>query len=108
MNISMNSAINAYNNAANIAKNLQDPNVGKEAASNGGNNIFSSLVASPVENLIGNLRKAETVSLANLTQQVDLTDVVNAVSQAESTLKTVVAVRDRLVSALQELEKMPI
>ncbi len=35
-------------------------------------------------------------------------DVVQAVSNAELTLQTVVAVRDRVVNAYQEIMRMPI
>ena len=106
MSISINSAINAYNNAANITKNAGESATHKSGYS--GENVFSGLIANPVEGAIGNLRKAESVAIGNLTKQADITDVVAAVTKAEGTLKTVVAVRDRLVSAFQELEKMPI
>ena len=40
--------------------------------------------------------------------QADLMDVVQAVGNAEMTLQTVVAVRDKVVNAYQELMRMPI
>ncbi len=105
MSISINSAINAYNNAANITKNLgETSNQDKTANSD----VFAGLVANPVENTIGSLRKAESSALGNVTKNADISDVVLAINNAETTLKTVIAVRDRLVNAFQELEKMPI
>jgi|GEM_PF-3458621 len=106
MSISINSAINAYNNAANITRNLGETSTAKPEDS--GSNVFAGLVSNPISSSIGNLRKAESSAIGNLANQADITDVVTAVTKAESTLKTVVAVRDRLVSAWQELEKMPI
>jgi flagellar hook-basal body complex protein FliE len=56
----------------------------------------------------------DSVSFSDfLKQQVseskaDLTDVVQAVTSAELTLQTVVAVRDRLIAAYQEIMRMPI
>ena len=38
----------------------------------------------------------------------NLTDVVEAVTAAEMTLETVVAMRDRMMSAYQEIMRMPI
>lgn len=38
----------------------------------------------------------------------DLTDVVTAVGKAELTLQTVVAVRDKVIQAYQEVLRMPI
>jgi flagellar hook-basal body complex protein FliE len=106
MSISINSAISAYNNAASITKNLGGASAEKSEVS--GQNIFAGLVSNPISNSIGNLRKAESSAIGNLANQADITDVVTAVTKAESTLKTVIAVRDRLVNAWQELEKMPI
>jgi flagellar hook-basal body complex protein FliE len=106
MSIGIGSAISAYNNAANITRNFGDGAAAKSQEA--GSNIFSGLVSNPVDSSIGSLRKAESFAIGNLTKQADITDVVTAVTKAEGTLKTVVAVRDRLIGAWQELEKMPI
>jgi flagellar hook-basal body complex protein FliE len=37
-----------------------------------------------------------------------LVDVVTAVAEAETTLQTVVAVRDKVIAAYQDIMKMPI
>jgi flagellar hook-basal body complex protein FliE len=42
------------------------------------------------------------------TGQGDVVQVVNAVTAAELTLETVVAIRDRVISAYQDIMKMPI
>ncbi len=102
--VSINTAISAYKNAANITKSINN------FATNDGvdDNIFSGLVSKPLQNSVSNIKKAETTSIANLTKQADITDVVSAITNAENTLKTVVAVRDRLINAWQDLQKMPI
>jgi flagellar hook-basal body complex protein FliE len=43
-----------------------------------------------------------------LAGQADLTDVVIAVTNAEVTLQTVVAIRDRVIQAYQEIIRMPL
>ena len=106
MSISINSAISAYNNAANITNGFRGNTPDKPSGS--GANIFADMVERPMGASISNLRKAESLALGNLTKQADIADVVAAVTKAEGMLKTVVAVRDRLVGAFQELEKMPI
>ena len=40
--------------------------------------------------------------------KADINDVVMAVREAEMTLSTVSAIRDRIVSSLQEILRMPI
>ena len=41
-------------------------------------------------------------------REAELVDIVTAVSNAEVTLETVMAVRDRVIAAYQEIIKMPI
>ena len=52
--------------------------------------------------------QSEAVSVQAAARQAELVDVVTAVTSAEVTLQAVIAVRDRLVQAYQEIVKMPI
>jgi len=54
------------------------------------------------------VRTAETVSAGAVAGNADLVDVVTAVSNAEMVLESVTAVRDRVISAYQEIMRMPI
>ena len=51
---------------------------------------------------------AEKASLQAVEGTADLQQVVNAVTAAELTVQTVTAVRDRVISAYQEVLRMPI
>jgi flagellar hook-basal body complex protein FliE len=53
-------------------------------------------------------REAEELSLKQISGEADLKDVVTAVANAQQTLETVVAVRDKVLSAYQEILRMPI
>ena len=53
-------------------------------------------------------RNAEKVSMEAVSGKAELSDMVTAVAHAETTLKTVVTVRDRIISAYQEIMRMPI
>lgn len=53
-------------------------------------------------------RGADTAASQALTGQGSVTDVVLAVSRAEIALQTATAVRDRVVSAYQDVMRMPI
>ena len=52
--------------------------------------------------------QSEKQSLLATAGKANVTDVVQAVSAAEVTLQAVTAVRDRVVSAYQEIMRMPI
>ena len=75
------------------------------AANDGG---FGAALTRAVEQTIQAGRTADSVSSAGLTGQASVTDVVLAVSRAELALQTVVAVRDRVVAAYQDVMRMPI
>lgn len=69
---------------------------------------FSDFLKDKARESIDTLRTSEKMSAQAVTGQADITDVVEAVTSAEVTLQTVVAVRDRMVSAYQEIMRMPI
>jgi len=54
------------------------------------------------------MRNAESVSISGLKGEADARVVVDAVMQAEQTLQTAVALRDKIVSAYLEISRMQI
>ncbi len=102
---SINSAISAYQSAARSA--LQDaPSISKAAPPEG--ESFAGLVRGSLEKAVELGHKSEEMGLKGVAGEADLRDVVMAVNNAENALNTVVAVRDRVVSAYQEILRMPI
>jgi flagellar hook-basal body complex protein FliE len=57
---------------------------------------------------VATTRTAERMTVQASLGRADLTEVVTAVSAAEVTMQAVVAVRDRVVQAYQEILRMPI
>jgi flagellar hook-basal body complex protein FliE len=69
---------------------------------------FGNLVTNAVNETASTLQNAEQMTAAAAMGDAELVDVVTAVSAAELTLETVVAVRDEVVRAYQEILRMPI
>ena len=69
---------------------------------------FMDMLGKVAEDSIESSKKAEAMTEQAVTGKAELLDVVNAVSNAQVTLQTVVAVRDRVMSAYQEILRMPI
>ena len=69
---------------------------------------FSSLLKSAAIKMEEDNKQAEVMSMKAIKGTADMQDVVMAVSNAEVALQTVVAVRDKVVSAYQEIMQMPI
>jgi flagellar hook-basal body complex protein FliE len=107
MPIDFNTAVNAYRQAAKSVDMgvLQKPTPlgGQE---DGGS--FAGMVTDSLKSAAQTGREAEELSLKQISGEADLKDVVTAVANAEHTLSTVVAVRDKVLSAYQEILRMPI
>ncbi|WP_188054527.1 flagellar hook-basal body complex protein FliE [Sphingosinithalassobacter sp. CS137] len=69
---------------------------------------FGSMVEEMVTGTAQQLRAAEHASAQQVAGQGDLIDVVTAIGAAEQALDTMVAVRDRVVSAYSEIMRMQI
>ncbi|GAA4251551.1 flagellar hook-basal body complex protein FliE [Azospirillum formosense] len=69
---------------------------------------FGDVLEQTAKEVIGDLKQGETMTAKAAVGQADLTDVVQAVTNAEVTLQTVTAVRDKVLSAYQEILRMPI
>ncbi|NKD55840.1 MULTISPECIES: flagellar hook-basal body complex protein FliE [unclassified Haematospirillum] len=115
MTNSISSAIQAYRTAARqvLGSATETAETVRTATSSVGapspeNGLFGDMVRSSLKEAVQVQRTAEAVSLRGIAGEADMRDVVLAVSNAETTLNTVVAIRDRVVSAYQEILKMPI
>lgn len=69
---------------------------------------FGDFLSDAMKDAVSTMKKGEQAATQNLTGKADIVDVVNAVNQAEITLDTVVAVRDKVVAAYQAIMNMPI
>jgi flagellar hook-basal body complex protein FliE len=74
----------------------------------GGVGDFASLVKQMVGNTADSARKAEAKMVQATAGKADLVDVVTAVAESEAALETLVAVRDRMINAYEEIMRMPI
>jgi flagellar hook-basal body complex protein FliE len=104
MVVSFNTAINAYNNAAQ-AMGLGTNNGGADAASGPS---FGDFLQSSVTEAVGTMHKSEDVSAQALVGKASANDVVVAMTNAEMTLQEVSKIRDQVVSAYEDILKMPI
>jgi flagellar hook-basal body complex protein FliE len=93
-------ALNAYASAASRA-------VQPGATEESGGASFGSLLEQAAKESIDTLHTGEQMSAKAALGKADLTDVVSAVTNAEMTLQTVTAVRDKVVSAYQQILQMP-
>ncbi len=96
------SAARAYQQAARATQ-------GSSGASSAGGEVdFGGLVQEAIRQASASASTAEHSALSVAAGQSDIVDVVTAISAAETQLQTVIAVRDQVISAYQEIMRMPI
>ncbi|MCA9052164.1 MAG: flagellar hook-basal body complex protein FliE [Planctomycetaceae bacterium] len=115
MAIDFTSATNAYTGASRIGGDSVGAtavpftgSVGGLSAPTGDGSSFSDLVRSTVDDVVKTTQHAESVSKLAMANKAELHELVTAISAAEVTVQTVVAVRDRMITAYQDIIKMPI
>lgn len=64
---------------------------------------FGDILGNIMDQTTESLKNADKVSLAAVQGKAGINEIVSAISSAEVALQTVVAIRDRFVSAYQEL-----
>ena len=61
-----------------------------------------------MQGLIDTGKKSDQMSLDLVNGKANVVDVVTAISQTELAMESMVAVRDKVISAYQEIMRMPI
>lgn len=107
MKASFANAIAAYKDAA---KALGGPPGGQglDARPQGTGSSFAAMLEDAGKAAIAAGETGEQMSLKAIAGKAELSEVVTAVTNAEVTLQTVVAIRDRVVQAYQDILRMPI
>ncbi|MDX2073559.1 MAG: flagellar hook-basal body complex protein FliE [Alphaproteobacteria bacterium] len=103
--VNMLSALNAYNNQLKLGsgggamESTENPTGGPS---------FSQLLESQLDDVVNTQKSAEGAKMEALTGKGDITDLVTAIANAEMALNTIVTIRDRAISAYQDIIRMPI
>ena len=104
------SGLNAYKATQKLGSGIGDigsMEAGGAASATGGGS-FGDMLSSAIQDNIGTLKKGEAAMVGGAKGTADITDVVGSVQSAMQTLETVTAVRDKVISAYQDVLRMPI
>ncbi len=104
------SAINAYTALSNAVNGEQ---MSVSGAAQSGSDVapgqdFASVLKGAAKDSIATMRTAETQSAAAIAGKADIREVVQAVTNAELTLQTVVNIRDKVIGAYNDIIRMPV
>lgn len=107
--IDPNFAANAYASSSKIAMSgRSEETTDTSGTGDSGGVSFSDFLKDKAVDALDTMRASEVMSAKAITGEADITKVVEAVTAAEVTLQTVVALRDRMISSYQEIMRMPI
>ncbi|ANL39143.1 UNVERIFIED_ORG: flagellar hook-basal body complex protein FliE [Rhizobium esperanzae] len=102
-NLSMTRALGAVD-TENSASSSAATMPGTAGAANGVN--FASVMGNMASDAVNSLKGAESMSFAGIKGTATTREVVDSMLQAEQTLQTAIAIRDKVVSAFLEVTKM--
>lgn len=106
-------AINAYKSAAGMGSGSKTASLEQSPHLPGeGPSRFKPSFEELLGQSLGNARNAgytgESVGAESVANKAEFHELITAVNNADLTLRTVVAVRDKMVSAYQDILRMPI
>ncbi|HEY9022166.1 MAG: flagellar hook-basal body complex protein FliE [Paracoccaceae bacterium] len=92
----------AYRSAQDLSHAVQPVADGSD------NTSFAAMVRNAAQDAVTTIREGDKAAQLGLTGEMGTQQVVEATLALESTVKTVVAMRDKFVEAYQEVLRMPI
>ena len=105
MSVDALSAANAYRNQLKLAQGEKDTGSANEAEQS----PFAKLLQNTVGDAVNAASTSEALQAQSMTTgKVELSNLVTAVANAELSLNTVVAIRDRVINAYNDIIKMSI
>lgn len=107
MVVPINAATAAYGNAARLI-NQAGKSAEAVAAPSGQGNDFAKVLTDAVQGMVDSGKVADAKAMDLVNGKGDVVDVVTAISQTEMAIETMVTVRDRVISAYEEIMRMPI
>lgn len=102
------SALNAYQQALGRLSGMTQAKSSVAAEETKSSSDFGQVLSSVIDEAVGTVKNAEKMSMQGIAGKADVQDVVLAISNAEQTLDTVVALRDSAIKAYREIIQMTI
>lgn len=104
-----NAAAAAYGNASRLIQQAAKPTADLTAlAPTAGGQNFADMLASQVQGVVAAGRSSDAMAMDMVNGKANVVDMVTALSESEMAIESMVTVRDRVISAYEEIMRMPI
>ncbi len=107
MSIPISAAASAYGNAAQLIQDSTKSGASQMAQPGAGGD-FASILSQTVQGVVDSGNRSDQVAMNMLEGNASVVDMVTAVAETELAVETMVTVRDKVISAYQEIMRMPI
>ena len=107
MSTPFNAVAAAYNNASKLITDAAKTSSGALGQGAQGPD-FGKLLSDQVQGVIDSGKASDKMSLDLLNGKANVVDVVTAISQTQLAMESMVAIRDKVISAYEEIMRMPI
>ncbi len=105
MAVPFNAVAAAYNNASKLITDKTSLGLGGDAAQGAD---FGKFLAQSLQGVVDSGKASDQASLDLVNGKANVVDVVTAISQTEIAMESMVAIRDKVISAYEEIMRMPI
>lgn len=107
MAVPLNAATAAYYTAAKLISEAGRPSL--DASGVPGQGVdFGKLLTDSLQSVMDSGKKSDALSVDLVNGKANVVDVVTAISQTEIAMESMVAIRDKVISAYEEIMRMPI
>ena len=109
INTPFNAATAAYGNASRLINQAAKPATDLTALANPGNGQnFADLLAQQVQGVVDAGKTSDAMAIDMVNGKANVVDMVTALSETEIAIESMVTIRDRVISAYEEIMRMPI
>jgi flagellar hook-basal body complex protein FliE len=107
INTPFNAAASAYNTASRLISQSAKPSTDLTAVAPAGGN-FADLLAQNVQSVVDQGKASDQLAMEMVSGKANVVDMVTALSETEMAIESMVTIRDRVISAYEEIMRMPI
>lgn len=108
INTPFNAATAAYGNASRLINQAAKPTTDLTASAASTGNSFADLLAQNVQGVVDQGKVSDQMAMDMISGKANVVDMVTALSETEMAIESMVTIRDRVISAYEEIMRMPI
>jgi flagellar hook-basal body complex protein FliE len=108
INTPFNAATAAYGNASRLINQAAKHATDLTAATSSSGNSFADILAQNVQGVVDQGKVSDQMAMDMVSGKANVVDMVTALSETEMAIESMVTIRDRVISAYEEIMRMPI